>query len=116
MTTAALAGTLQRVIPWSERRVLLQWATAAIAFAILYGGPIAKLARDWWVEPDAGHGLLLAPLALYLAWKRGVRADARGQRILGSVLLGIAVIMRYVGGLAAELFTMRASLVSASSG
>jgi exosortase len=111
MTTAALVGTLSRSVPLPERRVLAQWTLAALAFAILYGGPIAKLARDWWVEPDAGHGLLLAPLALYLAWKRGIRDGAVGQRTLGAAMLLVAVLLRYIGGLAAELFTMRASLV-----
>jgi exosortase len=65
------------------------------------------------VEPDAGHGLLLAPLAVYLAYKRGLAPDVRPQRVLGVVLLTLAVLLRYVGGIAAELFTMRTSLVGA---
>ena len=34
---------------------------AAIAFAILFSKPAVLLVRDWWNDPDAGHGLLLAP-------------------------------------------------------
>lgn len=116
MTTAVLAGTLQRVISLPDRKLLAQWLAAAIAFTLLFAGPIAKLATDWWVEPDAGHGLLLAPLAAYLAWKAGVRPDAVGQRVLGSSMLLVAVLLRYVGGLAAELFTMRTALVLAIFG
>ncbi len=118
MTTAVLTGTLQRVVslPLPDRRVLAQWTAAGIAFALLFAGPIAKLATDWWVEPDAGHGLLLAPLAAFLAWKAGISPAARAQRVLGSSLLVVAVLLRYVGGLAAELFTMRTALVLAMFG
>jgi exosortase len=84
---------------------------AGAAFVLLYWIPILKLVRDWWVEPDAGHGLLLAPLAVYLAYKRGLAPDVRPQRVLGVVLLTLAILLRYVGGIAAELFTMRTSLV-----
>ncbi len=102
---------LHRVLPSANWRKLSPWIVTGLAFAVLYWVPILKLARDWWHEPDAGHGLLLAPLAVYLAWKRGILPDAAGQRVLGTVLLVTAVVLRYVGGLAAELFTMRASLV-----
>ena len=30
---------------------------AAIAFLILFWSPIVTLGRDWWSDPDAGHGL-----------------------------------------------------------
>jgi exosortase len=116
MTTAVLAGTLQRVISLPDRKVLAQWLAAAIAFTLLFAGPIAKLATDWWVEPDAGHGLLLAPLAAYLAWKAGIAPNAKAQPVLGSAMLLVAVLLRYVGGLAAELFTMRTALVLAIFG
>jgi exosortase len=86
----------------------------AAAFAVLYWEPIATLLRDWWSDPEAGHGLLLGPLALYLAWKSGIRKDAVGQPMLGLALLVGAVLLRYVSGLAAELFTMRLSLMGAA--
>ncbi|HUF64542.1 MAG TPA: hypothetical protein VMM17_01065, partial [Gemmatimonadaceae bacterium] len=47
-----------------------QWlpaAAAAIAFALLFASPARTLARDLWTNPDAGHGLLLIPLAGWLA-------------------------------------------------
>jgi exosortase len=87
-------------------------ATGA-AFLVLFAGPMADLAKQWWTDPNAGHGLLLAPIALYLAWRSGVRPDAKGQPVLGLCLLVVSVLLRYVGALAAELFTMRTSLVGA---
>jgi exosortase len=53
----------------------------------------------------------LGPLALYLAWKRGLAETAAPQPLLGSVLLLAAVLLRYASALAAELFTMRFSLL-----
>jgi exosortase len=86
---------------------------AATAFALLFWSPMRMLAVDWWNDPDAGHGLLLAPLALYLAWKRGIVPGARAQPVLGLTLLTAAVLLRYLSGLAVEWFTMRFSMVLA---
>jgi hypothetical protein len=33
---------------------------AGLAFVLLYGGVLLTLVGDWWHDPDAGHGLLLA--------------------------------------------------------
>lgn len=89
--------------------------TAAL-FVLLFWQPFATLLRDWWQDADASHGLLLGPLAAYLAWSRGRAAGARPEPGLGLGLLIAAVALRYVSGLAAELFTMRASLLLAVSG
>ena len=86
--------------------------TAAL-FVALFWQPFATLLRDWWQDADASHGLLLGPLAIYLAWSRGRASGARPEPRLGLALLVGAVVLRYVAGLAAELFTMRASLLLA---
>ena len=84
-----------------------------VAFAALFLQPLTLLVRDWWTLPEAGHGLLLAPVAIWLAYKSGIREDAAPNESLGMVLLVIAVLLRYMSGLAAEIFTMRASIVLA---
>lgn len=89
---------------------------AAAAFVILFANPLRLLALDWWNDPNAGHGLLLAPLALWLGWKRGLVAARRPQIVLGSVLIFGSVVLRYLSGLAAELFTMRLSILGAALG
>jgi len=91
-------------------------AAALVAFVVLFIQPARSLALDWWNNPDAGHGLLLAPLALWLAWRRGLAPERRGQMALGSVILLGAVLLRYLSGLAAEIFTMRFSILLAISG
>ena len=113
MTSATL--TLSRTDLGDWKRFLPLAATGA-AFAVLYWSPMMTLGRDWWNDPDAGHGLLLAPLAVYLAWKRGIRDGARGQPAVGIAILVAAVLLRYVSGLAAELFTMRTSMLAAVFG
>jgi len=91
-------------------------AAALIAFVVLFIQPARSLALDWWNNPDAGHGLLLAPLALWLAWRRGLAPDRKSQMVLGSVVLLGAVVLRYLSGLAAEIFTMRFSILLAVCG
>jgi exosortase len=88
----------------------------AVAFIVLFAHPLTLLVRDWLHDPDAGHGLLLAPLALWLAWRAGLRDEQRPNIALGSGILVIAVVLRYLSGLAAELFTMRLSMVLALAG
>ena len=94
----------------------LPWAATALTFGILFAKPIYLLVRDWWTMPEAGHGLLLAPVAIWMAWRSGISADAKPNRTLGVTLLLVAVVIRTASGLAAELFTMRASVVIALAG
>jgi exosortase len=88
----------------------------AIAFGVLFFEPLAGLLSDWWTLPEAGHGLLLGPVAIWLAWRDGVRKDAAPQLGLGLFILATAVVLRYASGLAAELYTMRGSMIGALLG
>jgi len=88
----------------------------AIAFLALFGQPLVTLVQDWWNVPEAGHGLLLAPVGAWLAWRSGIRKDAAPNHALGIGMLVMAVLIRYVSGLAAEPFTMRESMVLALAG
>jgi exosortase len=89
---------------------------AGLAFLVCFWQPIVTLGRDWWSDPDAGHGLLLCPVALYLAWRSGLVPAPKPQRAWGLALLVLSVLVRFVSGLAAELFTMRMSLIGATMG
>lgn len=102
-----------------QDRDLLQYAPylgLAVTFLVLFARPMTLLAQDWWNDPDAGHGLLLAPIAVWLAWRAGLRARRAPNLTLGLLLLAGAVGLRYLSGLAAELFTMRLSMVMAMAG
>src|SRR5512140_2550587 len=88
---------------------------AAAGFAILFWRPLQMLAFDWWTDPEAGHGLLIAPLALWLAWRSGLSERSAPRPLLGVLLLGAAVGLRYLAGLAGEWFTMRLSVLMAAA-
>lgn len=106
MSTAALS------LPAPERRSLLYAAIAATAvvWLVLFAQPLVNTARTWWSSPEAGHGLLLAPLAIVLAWRRGVRPGATPNAALGLACIVVAIVLRYVSAVAAEVFIGRASL------
>lgn len=66
--------------------------------------------------PEAGHGLLLAPVAVWLGWKSGIRPGAKPNPALGLAVLFLAVAIRCAAELTTEFFTMRASMVMALGG
>jgi exosortase len=94
----------------------LPLALAVLAFALLFAKPAVLLVRDWWSDPEAGHGLLLGPAAAWLAWKRGLLPERTRNVTLGALLLIGAVTLRLASELAAELFVMRFSMVMALGG
>ncbi len=91
-------------------------AAAGVAWLVLFAQPLVNTVRTWWTSPEAGHGLLLAPIALWLAWRRGVRPDARPNAMLGTSMLVTAVVLRYVSAVAAEVFIGRVSMFLAIAG
>ncbi len=100
-------------------RVPQRWValgTAAAAFTILFFQPFVLLLGDWWNNPEAGHGLLLAPVAVWLAWRSRSATAATPSPSLGIGILVGAVLLRYLSGLGAELFTMRLSMLVAGAG
>lgn len=101
--------------PLRSPSTLLQVVLATAGFLVLFAAPLRTLMRDWWNNPDAGHGLLLVPVAAWLAWRAGL-VPARPQRVLGTVVLAGAILLRWASGLAAELFTMRFAIWLAGCG
>jgi len=121
--TPTLSAEVERTAPAAEARAR-DWAAflspsllaTAATFAILFAKPLFLLGRDWWTLPEAGHGLLLGPVAIWLAWRTGIRENAKSNRLFGFAVLLLAVLVRCAAGLAAELFTMRASIIIALAG
>jgi len=112
-------------LPWAsgDRRInpralakLTPAIVTAVAFLVLFAQPLVLLFQDWWNLPEAGHGLLLAPVAAWLAWRAGIHPRASASPTIGIAILIIAVFFRYTAGLAAELFSMRESIVVALLG
>ena len=108
--TAAIAGT---DAPVSQR--LPVWAAVA-AFVALFAPTALALFRDWWSNSDAGHGLLLAPLALWLAYRAGIGRNSRPAPWWGLLFLAGAVLLRLAGALAVELFSQRVAMLGGLAG
>jgi exosortase len=89
---------------------------AGVACLVLFAQPLVNTVQTWWTSPEAGHGLLLAPIALWLAWRRGVRSDARPNVVLGASMLVGSVVLRYLSAVAAEVFIGRVSMFLAIAG
>ncbi len=100
-----------------ERRLrIAAIALTVVTFAVLFAQPIANLMQTWWNSADSGHGLLLVPIAVVLAYRSGVRPEARGQIALGIAVIVAAVALRYVAAVAAEAFFARTSVALAAAG
>jgi exosortase len=85
--------------------------TALIGF--LFWDVLADMAHDWWIEPAWSQGMLLPPLALYIAWIHRWRTlsypaipDRRGL-----LLSAFACLTFVLGKLASEFFLTRISFV-----
>jgi exosortase len=85
-------------------------ALTGVAFAILFAQPFANTTATWWNDPEAGHGLLLVPLAFYLAWRRGIDQASVPGHAPGLTILVVAVAIRWVSALAADPFLSRSAM------
>ena len=116
--TEAAVGVSQRRIAAIEKSLWFPLGAALLLFAALYAKPAYLLVRDWtnFDNPDSGTGLLLAPLAFWFAFQTGVKEARKPAVALGVTLLLASIGLRYVSDLAAELFTMRVSMLMAAAG
>jgi len=87
----------------------------ALAFCVLFGPTLVHLIVDWWSNGEYGHGFILFPIALFLAWNRRVRG-LRAAEAAGLLVIGVAVALFLVGMLAGERFTQRLALLTAVVG
>jgi exosortase len=101
---------------WPPLATILPVSVAGVAFVVFFASPAVSLAHDWLNDDDSGYGLLLFPIALWLAWRAGIRADSRTNVRGGTIILVAAVLVRVLGSIAAELFTQRFSIWLATVG
>jgi exosortase len=109
----SLALTRERL---PDRLTMVAVAATIVSYIALFAEPMANTGRAWWNDPDAGHGLLLAPLAFWLAYRKGIVPASRPQPLIGVATILIAIAMRYVAALAAEAFVGRAAMCVALVG
>jgi exosortase len=110
MATPVLAREHLRVgVPahWLETTLI------AGLIVLLYSQIIPDLVSDWWTQPALSYGLLIPPLALYIAGlRRFVTFSIPAQRSWsGCWLVAFACLVFLAGSLSAEFFLSRISLV-----
>lgn len=92
------------------------WRAFAIAFAILftYAAVLVKLSRDWWVDENYSHGLLVPFIIGYILWLQRdefATEPARPSVLLGGLAVAFSLFALWTGVAGAELYTQRMSLV-----
>ncbi len=94
-------------------KVLLPAVLVAAGIVIAYYPTLETLVRQWLASDDYSYGILILPIAIYLAWQRRgrlkqaeVRTDWRALPVLF-----LAMLLFIAGELGAELFTVRLSLI-----
>lgn len=116
--TTALVDTQERRQQSALRSTLgyvvwLQIAIISSLICILFGKALMDMAHDWWTEPELSQGMLLPPLALFVAWIERRRVLSFPARVdaKGAWLTALACCLFVLGKLASEFFLMRFSFV-----
>jgi exosortase len=115
MAAPVLAGGRLRVQAFP---LWLETALIAGIILLLYSEIIPDLVSDWWTQPALSYGLLIPPLALYIA---GLRQDVTfsipaQKSWSGCWLVAFACLVFLAGSLSAEFFLSRISLVMLLAG
>jgi exosortase len=93
--------------------LLLKIGILTALIAVLFSAVLIDMARDWWNYPALSQGMLLPPLALYIAWIH--RRNTFRYRAIpdnrGLLLTAAACLTFLLGSFASEFFLMRFSFV-----
>ena len=77
----------------------LGWVTSAL-FLACFAPVIVGLVEAWLSLPDAAHGILIAPVAVWLAWRAGPLENPQPARWLGGAIVSVAVVANLFGRVA----------------
>jgi exosortase len=109
--TATQTGKTQPGL--STRLTAWKIALAAVPIAVLYAHILKDMVIDWWTVDSLSHGLLIPPLAAYVAWmRRGLTlAHPAIPDNRGLAFIAFACFVLLLGKLGAEFFLARMSFV-----
>ena len=93
----------------------IEWITAAL-FLACFSPVIVGLVEAWLSLPDAAHGILIAPVAVWLAWRTGPVDDPHPARWAGAIFILVAVIANLFGRVAGVETIPRAAYLLALGG
>jgi len=84
----------------------------------VYASIGSRLASQWWHDPNFSHGPFVPLFSLYVLWQNRARLQALPKRPswsgVGLLVLGLVVLV--VGGIGAELFLSRVSMLIVIAG
>ncbi len=93
---------------------MLSALVLAVSLAWLYAEPLAHLVREWIASADASYGLVMAGVAIAIAWRRRRALTAASESrpdLVSAALLICGLLAWLLGRLAADVFVTRASFV-----
>jgi exosortase len=107
--------------PSAEKAQTGNWFAALsllILVLIMYTPVLSSLAKQWWNDPNYGHGFLVPVFAGCVLWSQRDRWRALPLRPnnFGLAIMLFAIALRVLGTLGAELFISRLSFVILISG
>ena len=86
----------------------------SLSIGWLYAGVASGLVAEWASSPDASYGIVLASVALLVAWRRrealAQAIDPAGAAAPGAALMLLGLTVYLAGQLGADLFLTRISL------
>jgi exosortase len=107
-----LSGKRSQAVTWFAA------LSVSVLVLILYAPVLGSLVRQWWGDPNYGHGFFVPVFAGFVLWSE--RSRSRAQRFrpdnFGLAIIVFAIGLRILGMLGAELFMARLSLVILISG
>ncbi len=96
-----------RSLPWP----VIFWFGALLI--LCYAPVLARMARQWWVDQDMGHGFFVPVVAGYIAWQKReeLRSTTPSPNWWGLAIVGWGAFQLIIATLGAELFLARTALI-----
>jgi exosortase len=115
--TTAAPATEQREITGNAFNWIAMVAVAGLMTA-LFADVLLDLASEWWTQAEASYGMLVPPMALYIAWlhRKNTLAFPAQPTLRGLWLVGFGCLVLMSGKLAGEFFLARISFVLVLAG
>ena len=96
------------------------WRTALLLLLIgwLYAPILARLAQQWWTDPNFSHGFFVPAFSAFVLWQDRFRLSTIPKRpsTWGLPVILLALSMLVLGVFGAELFLSRLSLIALAAG
>jgi exosortase len=84
-----------------------------LLLGVCYAPILATLAKNWYGDPDMGHGFFVPAIAGWIVWTTRHKIDGVEARTnwWGLAVMILGMVQLYLATLGAELFTARTSFV-----